>query len=174
MSVFIGYVTGCDRSWLRPVLTGHITATTTTNHHLSPPPPPHTTHTTTRHTHHHTPPHHDDDDSDESTPKKWKGKENAGIQGMLAIFFNLSFSTRRGGTALLVVSFLSFQRDEEGPPSSPCHSFIFDATRRVRPPHRVILSFSTRRGGSALLVVSFVHFQHDKAGGPPRRVISLF
>jgi len=37
----------------------------------------------------HFPDWHDDDDSDdlESTLKKWKGKGNAGIQGMLAISF---------------------------------------------------------------------------------------
>jgi len=78
------------------------------------------------------------------------------------------------------------QRDKEGPPSLSCHSFLFNATRRVHPPRRVIPSFSTRQGGSALLivsffhsqrsallVVSFVHFQHDKAGGPSSLCHSL-
>jgi len=48
------------------------------------------------------------------------------------------------------VIFFHFRCDEEGPPSSSCTLFIFDAMR-VHLPRCVIHSFSMRRGGSTLL-----------------------
>ena len=58
-------------------------------------------------------------------------------------------------------------RDKEGPPSSSCHLFILDVTRRVCPPRyvtRVIPSFLMWRKGFILLVMSFLSFQHDIEG----------
>ncbi len=74
-----------------------------------------------------------------------------------------SFLTWRGGSALLVLSFLHSQCDEEGLPSLSCHSFLFDVTRRIHPPCPVIPSFSMWWGGS-ILAVSFPYFWYDKEG----------
>jgi len=58
-----------------------------------------------------------------------------------------TFSMRRGGETLPVVSVGLFRCDEEGRPSLSCLLDLFDATRRGDPPRRMCLTYSMRRGG---------------------------